>query len=364
VRKTEEEGHLLTGYLDIIFRSKLRLLVLMLLLPLAFSALDLYLWRSYEVVELVNIPEPTIFGQNSAFYLGFDPYATVAQNYTRLASNVIGTQSFNSALADELEGEGLIHPGRERAALLASLGQLTLTPGGAPSAGAGGGSSGAAAGGDHEMTIRYVCSRAAQCSTVVAAVIPVFRSVYADLKAKAADASRAVYEPQMKAAVASHDAAVVAVQQYEAKEPKSTTRSSQPLVDPVLNSLNAEVDRTQKVIDQLNTQLQSIQTQTQVANAVASDLQIVDGPRVLNGLYGIKGLRSDNVKTDTLVWAGCLAAAAAYLLLVAYLDRTVRDPAQIKNRLGKRVITIPAYASKSKRTKLRARLLTKLKGAT
>src|SRR5712664_4059058 len=86
-------GIRLTRYLDIVFRSKLRLLVLLLALPIAVSAIDLYLWRSYEVTEVVWVDDPSIFGRGTTSALGYNAYLTPAQNAALLFSNLLGTQS-------------------------------------------------------------------------------------------------------------------------------------------------------------------------------------------------------------------------------------------------------------------------------
>lgn len=345
----------MTRYLEIVFRNKLRLLVLVVMLPLAFSALNLYLWRSYSVSESVWVDDPSTFGQNTASSIGFDPYSTPAQNYARLFSNLLGTQSFNNAVGDELQAEGVINSDQERIALISSLSQLAAIPGRATSAGGGagsaGGTGGAAAAGDHVMTIRYVCSRVNLCLSVLAVVLDIFRSQYADLKARAATTARAIYQQQLNAAEADVAAVTAAIQKYEAAKPKSSGRT-QVQVDPVLTALQHDLDAANKAVDTAKTNLQSVDTITQVSNGMAKDLSVVDGPKMQDGLYGIKGFGSDNLKSDSIAWASCLLMAVAYLILVAFIDRSVREPDVIKNKFAKPVVVIPAYQSRPRTTPL------------
>lgn len=335
-------GDSLSRYLEIAFRSKLRLIVLVVLLPVALSGLNFYLWRSYDSVEVVYIDDPQIFGQGMGSQLGFNPYETVGQNYAQVFSNQLGTQSFNNAMIDSLTAQGTAQSDLERKALLASLTGLTLTPGGSTL----GSGAVAAIAADHAITFHYVCTKEVICATVLATVLPVFRSQYADLKSQAAAKARTVYEPMLKDAEARHAAAVAAVQHYLATKPANDHGTQQS--DPVLTALQAEIADAQKDIDLAQGQLQHVDTITQIANTIASDLHVVDGPRTLPGLYGIKGFRNDNLKTDAIVFIGCLLAAAAYLVLVGFLDRTVRDPGQLK-ALGRPVITIPDYQAQASR---------------
>lgn len=339
----------MTRYLEIVFRSKLRLLVLVFVLPVVFSAVDLYLWRSYDASEAVSVDDPSTFGQGMSYALGFDPYSTAAQNFARLFSNLIGTQNFNEGIADALVAQNVIHSDAERAALIASLSQLTISPGRLNSSGSSGsssgtGASGTATNGDHIITIRYICKKEFMCSAVLVAALDVLRAQYSDLKARSAATARAIYEANLKAGEADVAAATAAIQNYQASLPKAKPGSSQNQ-DPVLTSLQHDLDAAQKEVDNANAQLLNIDTIAQVSKGMANDLSVVDGPRTQRGLYGIKGASSDNLKSDAIAWASCLAVAAAYLILVAFLDRTVRDPAQIKARLGKPVISIPEHIS-------------------
>jgi hypothetical protein len=305
------------------------------------------LWHSYDSVEVVYIDDPQIFGPGMGSQLGFNPYETVGQNYAQVFSNQLGTQSFNDAMITSLTAQGVVQSDQERKALLASLTQLTLTPGGSSLA------SGpvAAVAADHAITLHYVCTKEIMCMTVLATVLPVFRAQYADLKSQAAAQARNVYEPQLQDARARHAAAVAAVQHYVSAHPVNDRGPQQS--DPVLTALQADIADTQKDIDLAQAQLQHVDTITQIASTIASDLHVVDGPRTLPGLYGIKGFRNDNVKTGAIVFISCLLAAAAYLVLVGLLDHTVRDPGQMKT-LGRPVIIIPDYQTQVSRRRGKA----------
>jgi hypothetical protein len=351
----------LSRYLEIVFRSKLRLLVLVLLLPIAFSALDLYLWRSYDASEVVWVPDPGIFGQGTANSLGFDPYSTASQNFARLFSNLLGSQSFNDAIGDRLQAAGKIQNDHERALLIASLSQLSVAPGRAVASSGGGGGGGGAGGaglGDHIISVRYTCIKQSLCLSVVSIVVDVFREQFSTLKARSIATVRAIYEANLKAALADVAAATAKEAQYLAGLPKTNSHTTQAQDDPTLAGLKHELEAAQKAVDAANAQLQSIDNLAQVTKGIAADLTVIDGPKMSAGMYGIKGLSNNNIKSDTIAWAACLAIAAAFVILVAFLDRTVRDPVQVKNRLRAPVITIPDYQVRPKRRWLRLRRAT------
>jgi hypothetical protein len=344
----------MTRYLEIVLRSKLRLLVLIVLLPLVLSALDIYLWRSYEATEVVWVPDAT--GQGVGYYLGYSPYQSPSQNAARLFSNLLGTQSFNNAIADQLLAEGVIHSDRDRAILIASLSQLTVTPGGAVSSGSSGssssGGSGGASPGDHTMTIRFVCSKEAVCLAALPVALDVFKTQYQDLKGRAAASLRAIYEANLTTAQAENAAAIAAIQKYEASHPAPKHADVQS-TDPALTALQHDLDQAQKDVDNAQAQLQGLDTLVQLGNGAIANMYAVDAPKIQKGLYGIKGFRTDNLKTDAVVLAACVAAAAVYLILVAFLDRGVRDPNEIKNKLGKPVVVVPAFQSRARSRSLR-----------
>ena len=341
-------------YLEIVFRSKLRLLVLILVFPLAFTAVDFYLWRTYDASELVWVDDPGTFGQGTASALGFDPYSTPAQNFARLFSNLVGTQSFNGAVADKLMTTGAIQTTAERTALITSLAQLTVSPGRVTGSGGGGGggsqgSGGGGANGDHIITIRFICKKEALCLAVLSAVLDVFRAQYSDLKARSAATARAIYVANLKQGQADLAAATSAIEKYEASKTKSTKGAPQNTQDPILTGLQHQLDSAQKEVDNANAQILQIDTISQVTQGITNDLSVIDQPQTKAGLFGVRGLGNDNLKADAIAAASCLIAAAAYLVLVAFLDRTVRDANQISARLQKPVIAIPDYTTRRPR---------------
>jgi len=339
-------------YLEIIFGSKLRLLALVIVLPVVFAGADLYLWRSYTATEVIWVPDPSTYAQNLTYNLGFDPYSTPGQNFGRLFSNLLGAASFNTALLTQLSDGGAIPTARDRSIVSASLNQIQVAPGRATGSSAGGG---AAANGDHIVTVKYTCSKKDVCVEVLQAVLNVFVTTYVALKTKAANGSKAIYEAQLVTDEAEVASIQKQIQDFIKAQPKST--HLQQINDPVLTGLQHQQDAAQKAVDADNAQILSVQTLLQALSAMFADVTVIDGPTLQPGLYGINGLGNDNIKTIAIALAGCLVAAVIYVMLVAFMDRTVRDPNALKNRLQVKVIPIADYQERAKpRQRLRNKL--------
>jgi hypothetical protein len=180
------------------------------------------------------------------------------------------------------------------------------------------------------------------CLVVLPAALETLRSQYLDQKARAAASAKAIYEGDLAAGQTHRAAAIAAYKAYQATLPKATSHSAQT-EDPVITSLQHDIDATQKEIDDANAALQNNEKMAKVTIAFVNDIAALDQPRTQKGLYGIKGMRSDNLKTDAIAFASCLAAAAIYLILLGFLDRSVRDPEEIKNRIGRPVVVIPTF---------------------
>jgi hypothetical protein len=344
---------LMSTYLEVVFRSKFRLLALVVALPLVFAAVDLYLWRSYTASEVVWVPDPSSYSQNLTQYLGFDQYATPGQNFARLFSNLLGSANFNTALMAKLDSDGIFQSARDRNAVSTSLTQIAVAPGraGGSASAAGAGGSASAASGDHVVTARYTCSRKALCINVLTSVLGVFIATYVDLKTKAASDSRAIYQAQLTVDQAQVKSIQAQIEAYIKALPKSSSRSQGSQVnDPVLTGLQHQQDQAQKAVDADSAAIQSIQTLLQQLSAMLADVTVIDGPTQQPGLYGLPGVGSDNLKSDAIAFAATFVAAVMYVMLVAFMDRTIRDPNLVKNRLRVKVISIPDYQEKRARS--------------
>lgn len=328
-------------YLEIFFRSKWRLVFIVILLPLALSGLDLYLWRSYSVSEVIWVDDPSAFGPAAAPSLGYNPYLTPSQNEVLLFSNMIGTEKFNDAMVSKLTDQGVIKTPRDRATVLASLSTLSIAPGGVVSSAA------ATASGyspNRIMTLQYTCSDQELCKTVLADALDVYRAEYSDQKARAVATARAIYQSQLASAQTRVSTTVAALQAYNKDHPSAQGAAAD--ADPIRNSLNHDVDQAEANVDEARKNLEQVETAAQISNGVTGDMAVLDPPTTARGLFGIPGMQSSNLKTDAIVLAVCLVAAIAYVLLVAFLDRTVREPDEVITRTGKSVVTIRDYAQR------------------
>ena len=329
----------MSRFVEIIFRNKFRLAALIFVLPAILSAANFYLQRSYVATEVVWVGDPGVFGPATQA-TGYNNYLSPAQNANKTFSSLIATQKFKDALADKLQATGTTMTQAQRTALIASFDQLTAST---VVSGAGGSGAGSGGGGgsqaQYTMTISYVCRYADLCIQVLANVVDVHRVEDADLVAQQAAAARAIYTQQLKEAEQNLANAIRAVDAYQAAHPIKPGKTTSS--DPELATLQHDVDSAQGVVDQTGQRLANIDLAEQVSNGMIAAMYVVNAPAVQKGLFGIRGLRSDNLKLDAIVAAACFAAAAIYVVLVAFTDRTVRDPNELKRLTSAEVVTVP-----------------------
>jgi hypothetical protein len=177
-------------------------------------------------------------------------------------------------------------------------------------------------------------------------VVDVYRIQQAALNASTAAAARDVYQKAEKAAEQALASAIAAVTAYEASHPVKAGQA-QP-ADPELAALQHEVDLAQGEIDKDKQRLGNIDLVEQTWNGMVISMSLVDGPTIEKGLFGIRGLRSDNLKTDGIAAAAGAAAAAIYVLLIAFLDHTIRHPDELKRRYSTKVVTVPEYHARAR----------------
>jgi hypothetical protein len=194
------------------------------------------------------------------------------------------------------------------------------------------------------MTLRYICPDVNLCKPVLNVALDVYRAEYSKQKSRAIETARSIYAKQLETAQAQVGSSVTALQAYDAQHPRAAGSSIAD--DAARVTLQHGLDQAQAGVDKVKSDVAHLETATQVANGITGDMAVIDQPKMGKGLFGIPGLRSDNLKTDSVVFIACLVAAIAYLVLVAFLDRSVREPGEITSKLGKSVVTIPDFQPK------------------
>jgi hypothetical protein len=100
---------------------------------------------------------------------------------------------------------------------------------------------------------------------------------------------------------------MAALQSYDAQHPG--------VLDSTRITLQRNLDQAHAAVDRARAELAQLETVNLVSNGITGDMAVIDAPTTARGLFGISGMRSDNLKTDAMVFAACLVAAIAYLVL-------------------------------------------------
>jgi hypothetical protein len=312
----------MTKYAEILFRHRIRFVAL-LLIPIALGTSMAVLLATYRATAALRIEDPSAFGA-SFVPLGWSTGQTPAQNLADSVRLVIKTQAFSQSLSDRLWTAGSSQT--ERQQTLATIGtNLKVTASDA-----------------HLMTLTYSCPRAALCLLVVSNTIDIFREQLVQTKQAQADAASAFWSAQLKDAQSNLATAQAALQRYATANPHVVldANSSDPQVVQLLDGV---AQWRAKVVESQNSLSQAQFLGTASARLLQVGTTVVDQPHLASSRF--YGDATSLVPAALTVLAG-LALIAAYVFLLAWVDRTVGDPKALERRLGVPVVaTIPSLAS-------------------
>jgi uncharacterized protein involved in exopolysaccharide biosynthesis len=309
-------AHWMVKYLEILFRFRGRFAILLVLLPALAGIGTILLFPSYKATAQIWVDSPSYFG-SGATPSGWNQYLTPAQNEADSLNQLLQTRAFDSALYDGLAPAVANPVDRQRA--LAS-GKLTIT-----------------ALGTHLVVVSAVCDRPPICVAIVNTTIDVLKSLQIQFEKDQATAGIAFVSGQLKDAEASLAAAETALQTYLVDHPTIK-------VDPIPDNNGPELARLLATRDQLRAKVTDLQTsldRDQYVSSVSTSV-IESGPRVVDPPQVVgTGLTGDGSSKRTAVIAAgcCLAVGLAYLFVLAWVDKTARDPREVEKRLQISVVT-------------------------
>ncbi len=312
-------------YVEILFRRWLHFVILLLLLPAAITAASVAFMKTHEASATLWVQDPTYFGSNSASVVGWNSFASPAQNQADNFGQMTQTRSFAERLGDRLtESQSVLTP-IERDRIVGSIDRkLNVT-----------------ATGSHLVNITYSCERPVVCLKVISSAIDLFHERLAEIQKGQAQVASTFFESQLRRAEEDLKRSQDTVKKYLLAHPgvALTDRNANPELDLLL----LQMDQNRKRVDDMQRGLVGIQVTGDEASRLFQSIStVVDPPRMTrDGFIGVKG----TLKRGLLIWLGCLAAAAAYLFLLTWLDRTARDPQELERRLRVPVlVTIPHFA--------------------
>jgi hypothetical protein len=315
-------------YVEIVFRHWLRFLLLLVLMPGVLSGASILLLRTYQASAALWVTTPAYLG-SAAEPADWNRYLTPAQNQQDSLGQMLETRSFGNALGQRLLDSGVLPNDAAVGQVLGSLSKnLTVQ-----------------AAGSHLVSITYTCDRPPVCLGVIDGVVAVYHDRLTELQKLQSDLASSFLTSQLKEAQVALDTSETNLRTYLSAHP-GTMLIQAPAI-PELDLLVRRVDLDRSEVTHLTEQLGGVHySSAAAARVVDSIANVIDPPKISrSGIIGGSGAR----RRAILVVLACWAAVTAYLLLLAWLDRTARDPQEIERRLPVPVlVTIPHFAGMGK----------------
>ncbi len=320
-------------YLEMFFRYWLRFAVILFLLPVPASIATLVYFRTFQATTNLWVQDPTYFGSDvnvigSNSVPGWNQYLTPAQNETDDLNQYLQTTSFLDSVGAELERNGVANPS-ERTKLIYSIPKnLHTTPNGS-----------------HLVTMTFSCDKAAYCTAVLSATITVFQDRLAEALKAQEQLSTTFLQSQLVTAQKKYDDSQTVLENYLRAHPGLAVADS--TLYPELDRLVTQENQDRDKVAQLQSQLAQAQYTFAAADSfIKTNTQVVDTARITAG--GLLGDGS-SVRRAAVVWIVAVGIAAAYLVLLVWLDKTARDVRELVSRLSVPVLaTVPLLTSKER----------------
>jgi len=306
-------------YVEILFRHRLRFLILLVVLPaeLAFACIFLFphqtaassLW--VDTPAFITVPGATI---------GWNTYLTPAQNTVDSLNQLRSTDSFVSALGVKLDAKTTFRDADERDSVLSSVtSDMAVT---AP--------------GSHLVVITYTCPHEPICTNVVTAAEELYRESLTAQQSAQIDVAIKFYTEQLALAQTTLTADQKALTEYMNEHPgvKTADASLNPQLDKLIRAVQADQDEVAGFEAKLDNVKLAAAAITELDKTV---LQVVDKPHIVGGRFSA-------LPKKQMVVAGvaALAIGFAVLVLMAWSDRSSREPSELENILKLPVVvTIP-----------------------
>jgi capsular polysaccharide biosynthesis protein len=305
-------------YVEILFRFKVRFVLLLVVLPAIAGAAYVVLFPSYKATAQLWVEDPSYFGGTSPS--GWSVYLTPAQNESDSLNQLIGTRKFSGDLSQALAAN---IPDRSERLTAINVSKVGVAPTGT-----------------HLMSIGASCAQPSICINLLNKAIEVLRTEQIDQEKNSATAGVAFLTAQLQPAKDAQTQSEDALRRYINTHPGTKvdlTADPNTITDPELARLAADVQQKRSSVNALQDQ---IRRDNSIASAAAAVIttgpSIVDPPQVLRG--GRIGDGS-SLKKAGIVAGGALALGIAYLLLLGWTDKTLRDPRDIENRFKVPVVT-------------------------
>ncbi|MGH7760789.1 MAG: hypothetical protein ACREOY_05160 [Candidatus Dormibacteraceae bacterium] len=311
-------------YLEVLFRHRLRFASLTLI-PIAIAAGVMVAFTGYRASTTLSVADPASFGATFV-PIGWSQSQTPAQNIADGIAQVVKTPAFVLSLSDALTSSGAASgsaDAQQTARSLANNLKIGVS-------------------GSQLVTMSYSCQSASLCVSVLSAAVPVVRQLLIDTDQKQADATAAFWTAQLQDAQSNLASARADLKTFAAANPSAAVDGSS--TDSRVVLLLDRIRQWQTKVSEAQDSL-SLAQYTSSASARLTEIgtNVVNAPQLATP--GILGDRA-SLKPAAIALAAGLVAVLAYLVILAWADKTVRDPKSIERRMGVPVVaTIPRLAS-------------------
>lgn len=297
-------------YVEILFRHRLRFLILLVLLPAELAAACIALFPHQTAVSSLWVDTPAYISISPAAS-GWDQYLTPAQNTVDALNQLRSTNAFVISLQSSLDASNTFENTSERDSVLSTvLTDMLVT-----------------ASGSHLVVINYTCPRAPICTNVVTSTEQIYHQWLVDQETAQAKVAIDFYNGQLADAQAKLRSDENALAAYLAAHPNARA-SDAPLI-PQLDQLLRSVDGDTLAVSSLQQQLDDTKlTNAAVGQLDSTVLKVVDPPRIVGGR-----LSSLPKKQMAIAAIASLVLAGAMLVVMAWSDRSAREPKDVESRL-------------------------------
>jgi hypothetical protein len=309
---------------EILFRHRIRFVALALI-PIALGGSVAVGFASYRATATFRIEDPSAFGP-SFIPVGWSPGQTPAQNLAESIDQVVKTPAFAQSLSDRLVAEGAVSSASDLKQTQASVVSNFK----------------ASASDPHLVTLTYTCPRPSLCQSVMSDAIAIYQEQVVAIQQAQAATANVFWGNQLKDAQANLATALTALHDYAVANPGTSVDVSSN--DPQAAQLANDVQLWRaNVVEAQNSSSQAHYLATASARFLQVGTTVTDSPHITGSRF--VGDRSSLVPAGIVLLAG-LALVVAYVLLMAWSDRTAGDPKALERRLGVPVVaTIPKLMS-------------------
>ena len=313
-------------YVDLLFRFRIRFIVLLVLIPIAVGATTVLVFPTYKATADLWADSPTFYGDRFS-PTGWSQYLTPAQNQADTLNQLVATNVFIKSLADRLTASKVVTNQAELTQVLVSVAtKLKIT-----------------ATGSHLMKLTMTCDKRPVCVQVLASTIDIFREQQATLEKAQAKVGIEFLTSQLADANVSLKTVLDAQARFLAEHPALKADAASASTSSELARLMADVQQATTNVNTLQANLNTVVYQSSASNRIFElGPSVIDAPHISgNGLTG----DGTSLQRAAIAAFVCGVIGLGYLFLLSWLDKTTRDVKELERRLKVPVVaSIPALA--------------------